>query len=207
MGPARTDRRAGCWRPGFPGSGAGGRDASPAWPPCQRLPGSAPGVERMTRPRGGTVPGEESPRVLGNSLGRGPSAPAAGRGAHALPGCGGCSAPGEGVTASPARGKGAGLPAPPLHNAGIALGCVPSARDDGSRPRRWERGKFFWPRKSEKVGVGRGAAAGWSPLRPGWGPRPWVFSFPPAFPAFFLPCLLPPRLAHSFNLGLMCAGH
>lgn len=208
--PARTVLAAGVAGPQLHGPCAHGPTRgllAPRVPRCRsRWPRLVPRVAGVPEaagvgPRGGendapqrgTVLGEESPRVLGNSLGRGPSARAAGRGAHALPGCGGCSAPGEGVTASRPRreARGAGPRAPPLRDAGTAPGCVPSVREMMD-PQTVGEGEFF-PAEEEvgKVEVGRGTAARWSPPRSGGGPRPWVSPFLSAFLASSFPASLP----------------
>lgn len=193
MGPARTDRRAGCWRPGFPGAGAGGRDSSPAWPACQRLPGSAPGVERMTRPRGGRSSGRSHPESWATRWAGGPAleqpaegrTPSRGAEAAALP-------ERESPRRAPGGRQGGRVPGRrPPRDAGTAPGCVPSVREMMD-PQTVGEGEFFRAEEEVgKVGVGRGTAARWSPPGSGGGPRPWVSPFLSAFLASSFPASLP----------------
>lgn len=110
------------WRPGSPAPRLPSRGLRlvPGLQACEEPQGSRPGGGENDVPQKGRVPGEESPGVLGNSMGRGPSAQAAGGGARRL------LAPGSWRQShcrrAPAGGDGAG----PWAMLGPAPSFVPS---------------------------------------------------------------------------------
>lgn len=193
MGPGRTHGRARM----APGAGL-----------RSRWLGLVPGVREAARvgtqggendaPQKGRVPGEESPRVLGNpEAGVPPPPPHAlelpQRGARPLGG-GGCRAPREGVTAPrPAQAAGGGSPGATTlrswdwHPVPSAVTAVDGPQDGG------REGSFL-----AKVEVGGGGRGHWCQLGPsrarGGGPGPWFFPsrlpscLPTSLPCSFIQC-------------------